>query len=84
MTVLESTWIMPLFAAVFIVAMFVSVFAQLFPAPYYLGLVMPYVLCANVLVLLFQLIRKRDKFLLTTLFSLPAFGLGYLWSIQTA
>ncbi len=82
--VFETYWAVPSVALVFVLTTFASVFLQLFPAPYYLGMILPYVLTANILVIIYQAKFSRKVIVKTILSSIVPLGLGYLWFIQTA
>jgi hypothetical protein len=79
-----SYWAIPLFTAALVVLAFVSVYLQLFPVPYYLGLALPYMLLVNVITLIYQAVFHRKIVLKSILSSVASLGLGYLWFIQTA
>ena len=82
---IESSWLAPLITAVIAIAAFTSVEMQLFPAPYYIGKVIPVAFAGNIVVLIYQLLKKRLTLVIKTiLFSLLPGVLCFLWFMQTA
>lgn len=80
----NTYWIPPITTAIVGGAAFISVFLQLFPAPYYLGLTLPYVVAANIVIIVYQIAFIRQMALKTALSSILPVGLAYLWFVQTA
>ncbi|WP_045860075.1 hypothetical protein [Teredinibacter purpureus] len=80
----SSYWAIPLLTAVLVVFAFISVYLQLFPVPYYLGLALPYMLLVNVITLFYQAVFHREIILKSIFISIASLGLGFLWFIQTA
>jgi hypothetical protein len=73
----------PLIALIYVMLSFASVFLQLQPMPYYLGIALPYILLINVLFIVYLIFFNRKIIFKTMLCSIVPFGLGYLWFIQT-
>ena len=81
---IETYWATPLITTLVVIAAFISVFLQLFPLPYYIGLIIPYSILANILVIGYQAFFRREMVVKTVLSSLVPFCLGILWYIQSA
>ncbi len=83
-TLTHTHWAAPLVTTAFAVAAFASVFAELFPAPYYLSLSLPLVVAANIVVVFYQTAVLPQLVFRTMLSSILPLSLVYLWFTQTA
>ena len=81
---IETYWATPLITTLVVIAAFISVELQLFPLPYYIGLIIPYSIIANILVIGYQAFFRREMVVKTVLSSIVPFCLGILWYIQSA
>ena len=78
---IETYWATPLITTHVIMANFISMELRLFPLPLYLGVLIPYSLLANLVVIGYQAFFRRDMVVKTVLSSLVPFCLGILWYI---
>jgi hypothetical protein len=81
---IERIWLLPLVLAIAVILSFAAVLMQLFPLPYYFGLVIPYLAVGNIGLIAYIAVRKRKQLIKVILISIISLGLAYLWVIQTA
>lgn len=76
---IETYWATPLITTLVVIANFISMELRLFPLPSYIGVLIPYSLIANIVVIGYQAFFRRDMVVKTVLSSLVPFCLGILW-----
>jgi len=82
--IIDRIWLLPILLALVVTFAFATVSMGLFPMPYYLSLAIPYLIVANIFLLVFVAIQHRSHLLKTILVSAVSLTLAYLWLIQTA
>ncbi len=81
---IEKIWLFPLILALAVILSFAAVLVGLFPMPYYLGLVIPYLVVGNLGLIAYVGAKHRKQLLKVSLVSIISLGLAYLWVTQTA
>jgi general stress protein CsbA len=80
----KNLWLFPLLLAIVVMLAFATIYMGLFSIPYYLGLVILYLVAGNLVMIAYIAARHRNQLLKVTFASIISLALAYLWVIQTA
>ena len=82
--IIDKIWLFPLVLGLVVILAFATVVMGLFPMPYYFGLVIPYLVVCNLVLIAYVAARHKKPLLKFSVVSLFSLGLAYLWAIQSA
>lgn len=82
--IFDKLWLLPLGLAIVVVFAYAMVSMGLFPLPYYLAMLIPYFMLANLGLIIYIAFWQRNQLLKVLLVSHISLGLAYIWTIQSA
>lgn len=80
----DKLWLAPLILFVTVLCAFACTSASLFALADVLGWFIPYLAIANLILMLYVILRHRDQFVILLLISSLSLGMAYFWMLQTA